>query len=166
MIHIHLIQIMATFNYSFEVAAPVEAVSRFHKDTSVLKKLSPPPIFAQIHDFEPLGEGSKADFTLWFGPIPVHWQAVHHDVSKFGFTDVQVLGPLKKWEHQHRFIPIGEEVTRISEHIEYEHHAGMRGVWSRLLFSRLGLYMLFTARKLITRRSLKQANEKDGENVG
>lgn len=160
MIHIHLIRPMATFNYSFVVAAPVEAVSRFHKDTSVLKKLSPPPIFAQIHDFEPLGEGSKADFTLWFGPIPVHWQAVHQNVSAHGFTDIQVRGPLKKWEHQHRFIPLNAAQTRVSEHIEYEHHSGLKGLFSRLLFSRLGLTLLFTARKLITRRSLKGASHK------
>lgn len=157
---------MATFNYSFEVAAPVEAVSLFHKDTSVLKKLSPPPIFAQIHDFEPLGEGSKADFTLWFGPIPVHWQAVHHDVSKNGFTDVQVQGPLKKWEHQHRFTAVGEKATQISEHIEYEHHSGFKGLGSRLLFSRLGLTMLFTARKVLTRHYLKQAKKRDAGDVG
>jgi ligand-binding SRPBCC domain-containing protein len=166
MIHIHLIQIMATFDYSFDVAAPVEAVSRFHKDTSVLKTLTPPPIFAQIHDFEPLGEGSKADFTLWFGPIPVHWQAVHHNVSENGFTDVQVKGPLKRWEHQHIFTAVDDGVTRINEHIEYEHDSGLRGIWSRLLFSRLGLFMLFTARKLLTRRSLKQALDEDGANSG
>ena len=64
---------MPTFNYSFEVDAPLTAVSEFHHDTRALKKLSPPPIFAQIHDYEPLGEGSMADFTLWFGPFPIHW---------------------------------------------------------------------------------------------
>jgi ligand-binding SRPBCC domain-containing protein len=148
------VQMMARFDYSFEVDAPVEAVSNFHKDTSVLKVLSPPPIYAQIHDFEPLGEGSKADFTLWFGPLPVHWQAVHSDVTVNGFTDTQVKGPLKRWQHQHRFSAIDEETTLVSEHIEYEHDAGWRGLWSRLLFSKLGLYMLFTARKIITRRSL------------
>ena len=147
---------MAIFDYSFEVAATVEMVSAFHKDTSVLKKLTPPPIIAQIHDFEPLGEGSKADFTLWFGPVPVRWQAVHSDVSLNGFTDTQVKGPLKRWQHQHRFSAIDEETTVVSEHIDYEHDSGRRGLWSRLLFSNLGLFMLFTARKIITRRALAE----------
>ena len=147
---------MAIFDYSFEVAATGEMVSAFHKDTSVLKKLTPPPIIAQIHDFEPLGEGSKADFTLWFGPVPVRWQAVHSDVSLNGFTDTQVKGPLKRWQHQHRFSAIDEETTVVSEHIDYEHDSGLRGLWSRLLFSNLGLFMLFTARKIITRRALAE----------
>ncbi len=150
---------MATFDYSFEVAAPVEAVSGFHKDTSVLKKLTPPPIIAQIHNFEPLGEGSKADFTLWFGPVPVRWQAVHSDVTLNGFTDTQLKGPLKQWQHQHRFSAIDEETTVVTEHIEYEHDSGLRGLWSRLLFSKVGLYMLFTARKIITRRSLAKVQK-------
>lgn len=145
---------MPTFDYTFEVAAPLEAVSRFHKDTSVLKKLTPPPLIVQIHNFEPMGEGSKADFTLWFGPLPLRWQAVHSDVGPQGFTDTQIKGPLKSWRHTHRFEPIGESRTLVREHIEYEHDSGLRGVRSRLLFSPLGLRLLFTARKLITRRSV------------
>lgn len=149
---------MATFDYTFEVAAPLEAVSRFHKDTSVLKKLTPPPLIVQIHQYEPLAERSRADFTLWFGPLPVHWQAIHSNVGPQGFTDTQVRGPLKSWRHTHRFEAIDEDTTVISEHIEYEHDSGLRGLLSRLLFSRWGLEFLFTARKLITRRSV--ANQK------
>ena len=62
---------MPVFDYKFTVDAPATAVSNFHHDTRILKKLSPPPIFVQIHRFEPLGEGSKAEFTLWFGPLPL-----------------------------------------------------------------------------------------------
>ena len=64
---------MAVFKYSFTVDAPLVKVSDFHRDTSVLKVLTPPPIIAQIHSYEPLGEGSVARFTLWFGPIPIRW---------------------------------------------------------------------------------------------
>ena len=144
---------MPTFNYSFEVDAPLTAVSEFHHDTRALKKLSPPPIFAQIHDYEPLGEGSMADFTLWFGPFPIHWVAVHSNVSPNGFTDTQMSGPLKYWQHTHRFTAVSANKTRIDEHIQYAHAQGIRGVVSRLLFSKPGLYMLFTARKLLTRRA-------------
>lgn len=145
---------MPKFNYTFTVDAPLEAVSNFHKDTRVLKKLSPPPIFAQIHEYEPLAEGSKADFTLWFGPLPIHWQAQHSNVSLHGFTDTQIRGPLKYWQHKHLFTPTADGKTLISEQIDYEHDTGLRGVLSRLLFSRPGLTMLFTARKIITRRSV------------
>lgn len=145
------------FDFSFNVNASLTDVSRFHHDTSVLKRLTPPPIFAQIHSFEPLAENSKASFTLWFGPIPIRWEAVHIDVSQNGFTDCQVRGPLKRWRHTHRFTATGERSTRIDEHIEYEHHQDVRGLFSRLLFSQLALKSLFTARMVITRLYLRRA---------
>ena len=140
------------FTHAFVVDAPLAAVAAFHRDTSALRQLTPPPIVARLHQFEPLGEGSEARFTLWFGPLPVHWHAVHRDVSPTGFTDTQLHGPLKSWRHQHRFIPLNAGQTRVEDHITYEHDGGPRGLLSRMLFNRLGLLYLFTARKILTRR--------------
>lgn len=145
-----------TFIHSFTVNAPLAAVSAFHHDTSVLKKLTPPPLFVQIHRYEPLAEGSEAEFTLWFGLLPLRWLAVHSDVSATGFTDTQVSGPLRSWQHTHRFSPLGNGKTLISDHVEYAHHSGWRGFLSRLLFSWPGLYLLFTARKWLTRWRLRR----------
>ena len=97
-----------------------------------------------------------ADFTLWFGPFPIHWVAVHSNVSPNGFTDTQMSGPLKYWQHTHRFTAVSANKTRIDEHIQYAHAQGIRGVVSRLLFSKPGLYMLFTARKLLTQRATRR----------
>ena len=144
------------FRHSFIVDAPVEAVAAFHSDTGVLKRLTPMPIVAQIHDYEPLGDGSNARFTLWFGPIPVRWHAIHSDVGPSGFTDTQVSGPLRSWRHTHHFVPNGPNQTRVEDTILYEHHSGLRGVMSRTLFSRPGLLYLFTARKILTRRGVAQ----------
>ncbi len=140
------------FRHAFIVDAPVAVVAAFHRDTGVMKQLTPPPIIARIHAFEPLGEGSKAHFTLWFGPLPLRWYAVHSDVSPRGFTDTQLSGPLKSWRHQHRFVALNAAQTRVEDHVTYEHDRGLRGLLSRLLFNRLGLLYLFTARKILTRR--------------
>ena len=70
---------------SFTVAAPRSAVQEFHRNKSVLKKLTPPPLIIQIHNFESLGEGSVATFTIWFGFFPVHWKVVHSDVGEKWF---------------------------------------------------------------------------------
>ena len=148
---------MPTFDYQFTVNAPLAAIQTFHHDTRALKTLTPPPIFAQIHDYEPLAEGSKADFTLWFGPFPIRWEAVHSDVGEHGFTDTQVRGPLKQWRHTHRFTEMSDGVTQVSEHIEYEYDSGVRGLIGWILFSPPALYMLFTARKLITRTRIGKA---------
>jgi len=146
---------MPVFDYAFTVDAPLEAVRDFHRDTSALKKLTPPPTIVQLHSIEPLGEGSVSRFTLWVGPLPLKWKAVHRNVSDRGFTDVQAEGPAAKWEHTHTFVPVSAGVTEIREHIEYEHKRGFWGIVTRLLFSWPNLFFMFTYRKLATRWHLR-----------
>lgn len=152
------------FTHAFMVDAPVAAVAAFHRDTGVLRQLTPPPIVARIHEFEPMREGSEARFTLWFGPLPLHWHAIHSNVSTAGFTDTQLSGPLKSWRHHHRFVPVNAAQTRVEDHITYEHDGGLRGLVSRLLFNRVGLLYLFTARKILTRRHVARMMAAEPQN--
>jgi ligand-binding SRPBCC domain-containing protein len=146
---------MQIFETSFTVRASLEAVAKFHHHTSVLKVLSPPPIFVQLHHVEPLAEDSLSEFTLWFGPLPVRWKARHQNVDPLhGFTDVQISGPMKHWAHTHTFTDLGNDRVRINEHIEYEHLDGLRGLFSRLLFAPIGLNFLFFYRELATQRAV------------
>lgn len=143
---------MPVFDFSFKVEAPLPVVRDFHHDTSALKTLTPPPTIVQIHSVEPLSEGSVSTFTLWVGPLPLRWKAVHRGVSDKGFTDVQASGPAKKWEHTHTFTQLNDSATRIDEHIEYEHRSGFWGLVTRLLFSWPNLFFMFSYRKWITQR--------------
>ena len=147
---------MPLFDYRFTVEAPLEAVRHFHRDTRALRRLTPPPSFVQLHEIEPLAEGSLSRFTIWAGPLPLPWTAVHRNVSEHGFTDVQTVGPARKWEHTHTFRALSDRQTEIHEHIEYEHHAGLRGVLTRVLFSPLNLRLMFAYRKLATRWYLRR----------
>jgi ligand-binding SRPBCC domain-containing protein len=147
---------MPVFEYSFTVRAPVAAVAEFHHDTRTLKRLSPPPVFVQLHRIDPLGEGSISEFTLWLGCLPLRWRAVHSDVDALhGFTDVQARGPLKRWRHTHHFAPVDEAMTRLTEYVEFEHADGWAGLLTRLLFSPVGLRLLFGYRSWATRRALE-----------
>jgi len=146
---------MPVFDYAFTVAAPLEAVRDFHRDTSALKRLTPPPTIVQLHSIEPLAEGSVSEFTLWVGPLPLRWKAVHRDVSERGFTDVQAAGPAARWEHTHSFVPLPRGGTEIREHIEYEHKPGFWGLVTRLLFSWPSLWFMFGYRRWVTRRALQ-----------
>ena len=103
-----------------------------------------------------MADGSVSRFTLWVGPQPLRWTAVHRNVSEHGFTDVQAEGPVKKWEHTHTFSRETETVTEIWEHIEYEHNGGVWGLVTRVLFARLNLYLMFTYRRWVTRRYLRR----------
>ena len=147
---------MPVFDFSFEAEAPLAVVRDFHHDTSALKLLTPPPTIVQIHSVEPLAEGSVSTFTLWVGPLPLRWKAVHRDVSDRGFTDVQESGPARKWEHTHTFTAVDAATTRIDEHIEYEHKSGFWGVVTRLLFSWPNLFFMFSYRKWVTRRACRR----------
>jgi ligand-binding SRPBCC domain-containing protein len=157
---------MPIFDYRFTVPASLEAVRDFHRDTSALKTLTPPPTIVQLHSLEPLAEGSVSRFTLWVGPLPLKWKAVHRDVTDRGFTDVQAEGPAAKWEHTHTFTPLGPESTEIHEHIEYEHKSGFWGVVTRLLFSWPNLWFMFGYRCWITRRKLRHAATSEANQPG
>ncbi len=149
---------MAVFDYSFTVNAPLVAVSAFHHDTSALKILTPPPTFVQLHDVQPLAEGSVSKFTVWAGPLPIHWTAVHSNVSESGFTDTQAEGVMKRWEHTHRYVPLSVGKTRVVEHIEYEFaSSGKDKLVGHLIFNRAALVGLFTYRKFRTRWALRNA---------
>ena len=142
---------MPVFDFRFTVEATVEDVRGFHHDTSALKRLTPPPTIVQLHDVQPLAEGSVSRFTLWVGPLPLRWTAVHRNVTDSGFTDVQTDGPARKWEHTHSFTPLNATKTQIHEHIEFEHKSSLWGVVTRVLFSKPNLFLMFTYRKLATK---------------
>nr|MBN1230087.1 hypothetical protein [Anaerolineae bacterium] len=145
---------MPVFTFSFTVDAPLEKVAAFHSDTRALRRLTPPPVFVQLHDIEPPTEGSISRFTMWFGPFPVRWVAVHTGVGPNGFTDTLEDGLLETWRHTHRYTAEGPDRTLISEYIVYRHRRGWRGLISRLLFAPPMLWFLFTYRRWVTRRSL------------
>ena len=147
---------MPIFDFVFTVQAPLQAVCDFHHGTDALKRLTPPPTIVQLQEIEPLTEGSVSRFTLWVGPLPLRWKAVHREVSEYGFTDIQAEGPAKKWVHRHRFTPATQDTTEIHEHIEYEHKRGFWGIVTRFLFARPNLYVMFTYRKFATRWHLRR----------
>ncbi|MGI9647259.1 MAG: SRPBCC family protein [Acidimicrobiia bacterium] len=145
---------MPVFHYEFEVSAPREAVAAFHRDTGVLRRLT--PAYVRFHRVDPLAEGSVSEFTVWFGPFPITWVALHREVGPAGFTDVQSDGPLASWEHIHRFEAVAPNRTQITESIEYEYLAGWRGIYGRIFFGRPALRFLFWYRARQTRRALSE----------
>ena len=149
---------MPDFDFHFTVRASLRAVADLHADTHALKWLTPPPVQVRMHHVEPLADGSVSDFTLWFGFLPVHWTARHSQVNpEHGFTDTQIHGPMKQWIHTHTFAEESAGLTHITEHIEYEHFEGARGIFSRLLFTPMGLWLTFCYRRFAMRRLLENS---------
>jgi len=148
---------MKIFSNSFRVKAPIQAVADFHSSTTALKRLTPFPVIVQIHHLEPLGEGSIAEFTMWFGPFPVRWTARHVNFDPlYGFTDIQKKGPMMQWQHTHTFTEVTAEVTEVQDQIEYEYAPGLKGLWTRILYAPIMLRFLFLFRAKVTQKSVRK----------
>jgi len=140
---------MKIYRHSFTVNAPLLAVAEFHKDTHALRQLTPPPLIVQFNNVEPLREGSLADFTMWAGPVPVRWVAVHsHVTEQNGFVDSQNRGPFRSWRHHHYFRAVNAQATEVVDKIEAEYG----NMISRFMW--LNLPVLFAYRAWRTKAAL------------
>lgn len=127
----------------------------FHEDPSALAKLSPPPIFMQLHrdGRTSLTEGTL-EFTLWFGPLPIRWTAQHQPgPTDTSFADMMLKGPMAYWRHEHIFEPAQEGVTLI-DRVTLAHKPGLAGILTRLMFDGIPLRILFYYRHLRTRMAV------------
>ena len=144
------------FMHRFQVNASIKAVSDFHRNAEVLKKLTPLPILVQFRKAELVSEGSRVDFTLWFGPFPVPWSAKHYDFDPpRGFKDIQLKGPFAFWDHRHTFVQIDDQTTEVVDDITAQlgRHP-YYGLVSRFMW--LTLPILFSFRAWQTRRLVEK----------
>jgi ligand-binding SRPBCC domain-containing protein len=134
----------------------LEKMTTFHQDPKALSKLSPPPIFMQLHRDErtSLTQG-EIEFTLWFAVIPIRWLARHEQgPTPDSFADLMLKGPLAYWRHEHIFEPTAEGVALI-DRITLAHRPGIAGMITRLMFDGLPLQFLFFYRHLRTKRAVE-----------
>jgi ligand-binding SRPBCC domain-containing protein len=128
----------------------------FHENPSNLPKLTPPPIFIHIQrdNRSSLSEG-EIEFTLWFGPFPVTWLALHEPgPTGHSFADLALNSPLDYWRHEHIFEQLENGVALV-DRVSYAHKPGFRGIVTRLFFGKIPLVILFNYRHLQTQIAMK-----------
>ena len=147
---------MRHYSHRFKVLAPLESVAEFHRDSRALKQLTPPPLFVSFNTVEPLAEGSVVDFTMWLGPLPIHWVATHSEVDPIqGFTDSQTTGPYEVWIHCHSFESVDENATNVIDQVQAKtSNNPFWGIISNFMW--LTLPVLFAYRSWQTRRTLER----------
>ncbi len=103
-----------------------------------------------------MGDSDEMDFTMWVGPLPVHWVARVEDVSPTGFLDRQVRGPFASWAHHHSFVAVDEAATQVIDEVDAQlkPHLFWRSVGLAMW---LALALLFAYRGWKTRRLLEEA---------
>jgi ligand-binding SRPBCC domain-containing protein len=163
---------MHTFQYSFEVNAPLERVWAFHDDPLALPKVMTGPVRMRVnHVDRPLQPGSRILMTMHIGPIPVRWNVrLKQKVPMHFFTDEQIEGegPFKRWVHTHVFEPIEPvepvdgQHTRIIDRLEYALPLGWLGRLAAGLFGGMAMRMMFASRARATRALLEaEASDRD-----
>lgn len=85
-----------------------------------LELITPPWLRFQIVSAPPrLDNGTRLAYRLRLFGLPVRWLTeIVSWLPPRGFTDVQVAGPYRLWEHTHRLTPV-DGGTEIYDHVRY-----------------------------------------------
>ena len=147
------------YSHKFRVKAPIDKVAEFHRRAHSMAAITPPPIITQMHRAPTqLKDGSEMAFTLWLGPVPIHWRARIEQLTQHSFVDRQLSGPFAKWVHQHTFQAVDAANTIVIDKIEAE----LKSHW---FWKIIGMSMWFTLPLLFTYRGWKTARLLAAERV-
>ena len=130
--------------------APVERAFEFFSRAENLEAITPPLLRFRITTPEPIemGVGTLIRYRLRLHGIPVSWLTrIEEWDPPHGFVDRQVRGPYALWHHTHRFEPIGENRTRMTDIVRYGHRLGPLGALAERLVVRRDLDRIFDYRR-------------------
>ncbi len=106
------------FSHRFRVQAPLAMVAAFHRRSASMGAITPPPVIVRVHRAPAILQSEdEMAFTMWLGPLPVHWLARIERVTPTGFVDRQLKGPFQQWVHRHTFRAIDEETTEVIDEL-------------------------------------------------
>ena len=141
-----------TFIKKSVMKTTLDKMMQFHEHPKAFSKLTPPPIFVQVHrdDRTSITDG-EIEFTLWLGFIPLRWLAIHQPgPTDSSFVDELLKGPMAYWRHEHIFTEV-EGGVELMDRITIAHKSGVKGILTRLMFDGIPLRFLFFYRHLRTR---------------
>jgi ligand-binding SRPBCC domain-containing protein len=140
---------------------PIEQAWAFFSSPNNLSKITPPEMNFNIvsttgSDGNEIFNGQKIKYKV--SPllgIPLHWLTeIDHVETKVSFTDKQLEGPYKKWEHTHTFIQV-KGGTMMYDTIHYELPFSYLGKFAHWLFVRKKIENIFQYRKEILENIFK-----------
>lgn len=145
---------MSVYNLEAEQLLPVDLPTAwaFFSSPNNLALITPPEM--DFVTLTPLAEGAEIytgmliDYKVkpLFG-IRMHWQTGIKSVEKpYRFTDTQLKGPYRLWEHTHIFTQTDKGVL-MKDEVRYELPLGPLGSLAHTLLVRKKLQALFRFRK-------------------
>ncbi|MGY8670158.1 MAG: NAD-dependent epimerase/dehydratase family protein, partial [Candidatus Poseidoniales archaeon] len=101
-----------------------------------------------------LVDGEETIFKVSIGPIKKTWVARHHSVIPGEtFSDRMMKGPFGAWNHTHKFESLGDNLTKISDDVEYKLPFHFLTGWSA------GMTILPRTRQMFKFRSTRVTND-------
>ena len=102
------------------VPVDVDKAFAFFADAWNLEKITPPWLRFRIYEAPPMLKlGSLLEYRLGLFGMPIRWRTeIVEWRPPFGFTDVQLTGPYRHWEHTHRLRRV-DGGTEIYDHVVY-----------------------------------------------
>lgn len=146
---------MSKYYYQAEQFLPIDLDKAwtFFSSPHNLARITPPEldfkVLSELGDTE-IYEGMLIDYKVrpLFG-IPVKWRTeIGKTESRKSFTDRQVKGPYKMWEHTHTFAETKGGVL-MTDHITYELPLGILGDFAHKLLVKSKIEQIFVYRKHI-----------------
>lgn len=143
------------FARSIEIAAGAQELYEFHLDTRNAPLISPPGArFLSIKGDFPVEQDGRVTLKVRQAPIPfAQTWVVRIDELQPGrlVVDVAERSPFAAWRHEHRFAPLGERRTLMTDHIAYRLPGGPLGRLANRLFARRQLEHMFEVRHARTK---------------
>lgn len=133
-----------------QLACDIDMAWQFFSSPMNLSRITPKDMgFTVVSDVqkEPIYKGMIIDYTV--SPIlriPLKWRTRITQVDELkSFTDFQVQGPYKYWNHFHEFIP-NEGGVLMKDTVDYELPSGILGNIAHRIFVKKKLQAIFDFR--------------------
>lgn len=120
-----------TFEHSSVLPFSAAEVFAFHARPGAFRRLVPSWESVRF-DTEPrtLAAGHVERVRVRIGPFWRVWEGRITEVRPDrGFSDVQLRGPFRSWNHDHEIEPLGDDACRLTDRIRYRLPAGALGTW-------------------------------------
>jgi hypothetical protein len=131
------------------VARPRREVFAFFADALNLERIT--PVFLRFRITTPrpieMRPGAVIDYRLRLHGVPIKWRTrIESFEPERSFTDVQLVGPYRRWRHRHYFLDVAGG-TEVRDVVDYEMPLGPIGGWARRVFVAGALDRIFDFRR-------------------
>ena len=145
---------MSQFTHTAEHSASKKEIWDWYNSLGAFRRIMP-----EWEGIRPMNAGRLVDddetvFKVGLGPIRMKWIAKHHSVVPGeSFADRMMKGPFGAWNHVHEFTTVSDDVTMISDNVEYRLPLHLLTGWTA------GFTVLPRMRQMFKYRSTRVTND-------